>query len=98
MKFDTKFNPISIWAILTDICKAKPNDLETFQYYLSIDHATSYIEYRFQGALGFGGKVWLCLDGRGVFVTCYSEDETPERLNIINKANKLLKELTNEQI
>lgn len=45
-------------------------------------------EYRFQGRLGFGGKLWS--DCR---VTCYREDETPERLEIISKVNNMLKAL-----
>jgi hypothetical protein len=49
-------------------------------------------EYRFQGAVGFGGK--LNFDGHRLYVTCYREDETPERLKDIDAANAKLGELT----
>ncbi len=40
-------------------------------------------EYRFQGNLGFGGKYY----SRGNRVSCYQEDETPERAQIIKQTN-----------
>lgn len=45
-------------------------------------------EYRFQGSLGFGGKFWNA-DSR-YYVTCYREDETPERAERIRRVNALL--------
>ena len=56
-------------------------------------HASSSddLEYRFQGALGFGGK--FRNHGYGWRVDCYSEDETPERLAMIESANAALAEL-----
>lgn len=45
-------------------------------------------EYRFQGNLGFGGKFWNA--NNRWYVTCYSEDETPERKAMIRKANERL--------
>ncbi|KKN19810.1 hypothetical protein LCGC14_0941940 [marine sediment metagenome] len=44
-------------------------------------------EFRFQGSLGFGGKFWR--NGR-FYVTCYSEDETPERMATIERTNDAL--------
>lgn len=44
------------------------------------------LEWRFIGDLGFGGKY---RNGKNV-VTCYQEDETPERLAIIVKTNAAL--------
>jgi hypothetical protein len=46
-------------------------------------------EYRFMGALGFGGKFWQ----QSMTVTCYPEDETPERRAIIERANAALADL-----
>lgn len=51
-------------------------------------------EYRFVGALGFGGKFrnngnW----GNTPYVDCYAEDVTPERSSMIERANKRLAEL-----
>lgn len=51
-------------------------------------------EYRFCGALGFGGK--FCNNGNRdntPYVDCYREDETPARLQMIEAANKRLAEL-----
>lgn len=53
------------------------------------------VEYRFQGLLGFGGKVW----GPGVAipippkVTCYPEDRTARRDEMVRQANGRLAEL-----
>jgi hypothetical protein len=51
------------------------------------------LEYRFKGLLGFGGKLWLDMDGRAR-VSCYSEDETPERVATMATANKMLQRLS----
>lgn len=45
-------------------------------------------EWRFQGIFGFGGKFWLDWDGWRV--SCYSEDENPERLNRLQTCTELL--------
>jgi hypothetical protein len=58
-------------------------------------------EYRFQGKLGFGGKFWNQMHvipssmtfSQGWDVTCYSEDETPERKEMVRKTNERLAEL-----
>lgn len=46
-------------------------------------------EYRFQGALGFGGKIWQDHE-LNLSVDCYSEDRTPERALMIMRANARL--------
>ena len=48
-------------------------------------------EWRFQGNLGFGGKLWF--EREGWRVSCYPEDETPRRCEAIEKANAVLKGL-----
>lgn len=45
-------------------------------------------EWRFCGALGLGGK--LTYDRDGYRVTCYQEDLTPERQQMIERANEAL--------
>jgi len=45
-------------------------------------------EYRFQGALGFGGK--FRRDGKRLYVNCYAEDFNEERAKMIKAANKAL--------
>lgn len=46
-------------------------------------------EFRFIGDLGFGGKFWID-SRRGMWVNCYPEHGTPERLAIIEKTNEAL--------
>jgi hypothetical protein len=48
-------------------------------------------EWRFQGSLGFGGKLWL--ERERWRVSCYSEDDTPERVEKIELVNALLEQL-----
>lgn len=51
-------------------------------------------EYRFCGALGFGGKFRNNGNNNNTpYVDCYQEDETPERRAMIERANKRLTEL-----
>jgi hypothetical protein len=50
-------------------------------------------EYRFQGALGFGGKFRRTKWGNRWYVDQYPEDETPESLEIVRVTNEKLKEL-----
>lgn len=47
-----------------------------------------WTEYRFQGSLGFGGKVWNRHDRWDV--NCYHEDETPARTAAIEATNEAL--------
>ncbi len=53
------------------------------------DESITYKEWRFQGKFGFGGKY------RSKYNTihCYSENETPELLNLMNEINNILTEL-----
>jgi hypothetical protein len=56
------------------------------------EHPTD--EYRFMGSLGFGGKFRNNLNhGNTPHVDCYPEDETPERLKVIEATNAALAEL-----
>lgn len=51
-------------------------------------------EYRFCGALGFGGKFRNNGNNNNTpYVDCYQEDETPERRAMIERANRRLAEL-----
>jgi hypothetical protein len=51
-------------------------------------------EYRFCGALGFGGKFRNNGNHDNTpYVDCYPKDETPARLVMIERANKRLAEL-----
>jgi hypothetical protein len=72
------------------------SDKNTFvQAAIDWDYKYSF-EYRFMGSLGFGGKIRLPLH-RYPHVTCYPEDETPERKSAMEKTNSELKRLIDEQ-
>lgn len=47
-------------------------------------------EFRFMGALGFGGKFRRGTYGNAWYVDCYSEDLNPARRAIIKATNKKL--------
>jgi len=51
-------------------------------------------EYRFMGALGFGGKFRNNGNRDGVpHVDCYRENQSPQRLEMIEKANARLAQM-----
>lgn len=76
----------AVYDVLVEECRAHPDDRATFVRNFD-EHAR--LEWRFVGALGMGGKVWKQTRPM-LFVTCYSEDETPERLAMIERANARL--------
>lgn len=74
-----------IWTILVEECGAREDGREDF-----LRLFPGCREYRFMGALGFGGKVYAngrYSDGAVARVGCYREDQTPERLQSIRRAN-----------
>ena len=74
-----------VWQILVEECGASQDDMGF------ISRQGDFVEWRFIGALGFGGKVWK---NRGqLYVNCYHENETPERLSMIKRANRRLADL-----
>lgn len=73
----------AIWSVLVETCAARAGQWDEFAY-----HFPQCREFRFQGNLGFGGKVWA--DRRRVYVNCYPEDETAERRVLIDSANAAL--------
>jgi hypothetical protein len=85
----TMAEALQIWHILTDNVGASRNEYDRHGFVIEAVAGT-WTEWRFGGMLGMGGKVWNNC-GR-VYVTCYSESETPERLAAIEKANALLKQ------
>jgi hypothetical protein len=80
----------AICCILFLECGATDFMLESF-----VPMRNEITEYRFQGNLGFGGKFWNA--NNRWYVTCYSEDETPERKEMIRKANEKLAALRQSQ-
>jgi hypothetical protein len=86
-----------IYDILVEHAGASESMRQTFVY----DHTNPKLkrflrvtEWRFQGKLGFGGKLWI--DGNRIYIDCYQEDEDKEKLDIIKKVNELLKEFKPE--
>lgn len=75
-------------------CRDDPHRYTEFLLYLA-KPAWGGHEFRFQGALGFGGKFYN--DGRVWRVGCYGEDRTPERLAMIARANVSLAALKEER-
>lgn len=80
-----------IWRILCEECGNRDDDREkwSFQHYVGEDNRFGH-EWRFQGALGFGGKFYN--DGRWR-VGCYPEDKTAERGVMIDRANARLADI-----
>lgn len=79
----THFQAEAIWLVVVHVCGAIPEEMINFVRYAEEDP----LEFRFQGKLGFGGKLYFDTPPR---VSCYQEDETPERKRMIEDANKFL--------
>lgn len=85
---------LQVYNVLVQECGApdSPDAINTFVQ-VAGNSENSPMEYRFQGALGFGGKFY----SPEMRVTCYREDETPERLAMIERANARLAALSQER-
>ena len=77
----------AVYDILVQECGAWDRDYER-QNFVMNQTTEEVPEWRFCGKLGFGGKFWNNCGRR--YVTCYREDENPERLKMIEAANKRL--------
>lgn len=80
----TKEKADKVYDVLVEIGGADKTDRDNFVYH----HIEGCGEWRFSGKLGFGGK-YLSEYNK---VTCYPEDETTERLKLINEINEKLKD------
>lgn len=89
----------AVRAILHDECGCRVDGRETEVFVRAImteasDRESVCHEYRFCGALGFGGKFRNNGNNENVpYVDCYREDQTPARMKMIAKANSRLAEL-----
>jgi len=72
-----------VYDLLVNIGKASENDRENFIYHHTENGCG---EWRFGGALGFGGKYL----SRYNKVTCYEEEENPKRIKLMEKLNTTL--------
>lgn len=84
-------------CILVEECgyRLHPHDGESFIHHVVAEPGTDWHrvcnEYRFCGALGFGGKFRNNGNNDNTpYVDCYQEDETPERRKMIERANTRL--------
>lgn len=69
-----------VWSVLVEHAGAKESMRDEFL-------AGHVNEFRFQGTLGFGGKVY----GKHVLhIDCYTEDYTSNRLATIERVNNIL--------
>lgn len=88
-----------IYDVLLAHCGPFPsysNRVSFVREFTSINHTN---EWRFIGNLGFGGKFWdskFWGSNRRFYVSCYREDETPERLRIIATVNAELSKIKEE--
>lgn len=82
-----------VYDILQNMGGATGDEYREAFIFEFVEDKYSTDEWRFQGKLGFGGKYRGELNS----VDCYPEDETPERLALIKKINKALKELEDEK-
>lgn len=84
-----------IWQVLVETCGCRNDDnrfdLYSFCSYLERNPHSFGHEYRFMGALGFGGKFYN--DNFRWRVGCYREHETPARVEMMRIANERLAEL-----
>lgn len=78
-----------IYDLLTSIGGASESERNNFVYHHT-ETKDGCNEWRFQGKLGFGGK-YRSTRNR---VDCYLEDETTERLFILNELNLKLQEIS----
>ena len=81
----TKEKANKVYDLLVNIGGAYEHDRDSFIYH----HTESKYgckEWRFCGKLGFGSK-YRCDYNR---VDCYKEDETPERIKLMDKLNRAL--------
>jgi hypothetical protein len=78
-----------VFNVLRDECGASEELRKDFIYQMG----KGCQEYRFQGALGFGGKFY---NAHVVYVSCYREDETSERLAAIRIATEKCRRLLAE--
>jgi len=85
------------YSILVEECGASDDQWERTRFVKTVsEEDRTAIEYRFHGALGFGGKFRQDrgLDGQPR-VTCYPEHLTVERSLMMERANGRLKSLLN---
>ncbi len=90
---EKKMTAEDLWKVIEKHCGAEGMKEDFMRHAAEALDRRERLEYRFKGSLGFGGKLYLDMDGRAR-VSCYSEDETPERRKAIDAANRMLQRLS----
>ena len=81
-------SPARVYQILIAECGASDCQSAVLDFCREFSLPVPPREWRFQGHLGFGGKLYF--DGGKFRVGCYREDMTTMRSEIIDRANELL--------
>lgn len=81
----------ALWDIVVQECGANECEREHFVYDMTTHPAGTQSEWRFQGAIGFGGKLYFSYNRW--YVGCYNEEETPYVKLMIAEANARLQDL-----
>lgn len=84
----TKEKANKVYDLLVVFGGAIERERDSFIYH-HCENKDGCREWRFRGKLGFGGKYY----SRENKVTCYSEDETPERKETIKFINESLSQI-----
>jgi hypothetical protein len=77
-----------VYDVLVKHAGANDGESERLQFHHFWEERHDYREYRFMGKLGFGGKLWV--NRREIYVNCYPEHITAERLEVIRETNAAL--------
>lgn len=83
-----------IYHILEECCGATEDRREDFLSYMR--NKDDYKEFRFEGWLGYGGKLYE--NSQGIYVDCYPEDRTPIRTFVIKTANERIYRLIGKML
>ncbi len=83
-----------VYNILVEFCGAP--ETERF-YFLQRQTRNVTKEYCIEGILGDSATLYRGEYGRPLYVSCASEDETPERSLIIEKVNFMLQLIVDEE-
>lgn len=86
-----------VYDVLAEECGAHDRGRRDFMHAATRDRKDwwDFLEYRFMGALGFGGKVHL--EPKRIWVSQYLEDETAESVEMVRRANERLAEIAAER-
>lgn len=82
-----------IWEILVRHAGQREDNRERLDFIrcLTQQWDSQNVEWRFCGALGFGGKLYY--NNNGLYVNCYTEDLNPKREQILQTTNSALRML-----